>query len=456
MATITNLGIGSGLPLNTLVEAFLEAESVPAQIRLQEQEDSLNLELSGVGAFKSALSSFQTTLDSLSSSDAFSQQTVSTSNDNISVTTNGFASNGSFDVEVQQLAEGSRQQTQAFTDSTDIVGSGVLTFAAGSETFDLTIEASDDLSAIRDKINEASGNFGVVANILNTDAGTFLQLDSTITGAANNLTVSTSDTSLDSISTNNVTQQNATDAIITVDGNTITQDSNEFKNIIEDVTITALKQTSTSVDNEASVLNISQDTSNGQGLIDDFISSFNSLRDQLTGLGAAQQGRLAFDPNVRQVKQQITDVIFNSVSGVGDVDSLQKLGIEIDKDGYLEISTFTSENILSGQERLDNALNNNAVQVGELFASDEGIVAQLSSIVGNYIETDGVLTQRELSLTEQLEEVDEDFIRLEERLLEYEDTLIKQFTALDSAVAGFNSTSDFVTSALGNLSNNDS
>lgn len=462
MASFTSLGIASGLPLNTLVEAFLDAERVPAEARLQQQDESLRLELSGIGSFKSALSTFQSTLNKLSEENAFSKQTVEASNENISVDTNGFASNGEFDVNVERLAQGSRLKSASFSSSSDTVGNGTLTLTAGTNTFDVNIGATDDLSAIRDKINATAENFGVTANIINSDAGSFLVFNSSITGdidsgSDNTLTITSSDPSLAAISSLNVIEEPAQSAQILIDGNLITRETNEFKNVIEDVTITALKKTSTSITPENTTIAIAQDTSNANGLINEFIQGFNTLIDNLVGLGAPKQGRLAFDPNVRQVRQQLSDVVLSTVAGAGNIDSLQALGIEFNTDGKLELSRFSSENINRGQQRLNDALANNLDDVGELFAGADGIAVRISEIADTYIKSDGVLTLRERSLNERIDDVEDRFIALDERLLIFEDTLIKQFTALDSAVAGFNSTGSFVQSALGNLSvnNND-
>ena len=194
---ITQAGIGSGLDLESLIEAFVTAESVPTEIRLQEKEDRINTELSGIGGFKSALSTFQTAAEKLSSADDFYEQTVDVSNDDISVTTNGFATNGSFSIEVMQLAEATRLQTSDFTDSSTTVGDGSLTFtSANGDTFDVAIDAADDLSAIRDKINEESTNFGVNVTLVNHDGGTYLSYSSSETGEDNALTVTTADTAL--------------------------------------------------------------------------------------------------------------------------------------------------------------------------------------------------------------------------------------------------------------------
>lgn len=453
MASVTSLGIGSGIDLEGLVTAFIDAEAIPTEIRLQEKEERLTLELSGIGSFKSALSTFNSTLEKLAKADAFNQQTINVSTEDIAVTTNGFASNGEFSVEVQQLAQGSKQKSAAFAASTDTVGSGTLTFTAGSDTFDVAIDAADDLSAIRDKINEQSGNFGVTANIINSDTGSYLVYTSTKTGLANNLTVTNDNASLDNISTNNTVEQSAKDGIILVDGNTITQETNEFKNVIEDVTITAKKE---NIGNPTT-LTIAQDEENGRELIDEFVNGFNALMDNITGLGAPKLGRLAFDPNVRQVKQQLTDIVINSVTGLtGDLESLSDIGIELNKEGKLEVSSFSTTSLPSGEERLSAALENNLDQVGEIFASTDGIATQMTAFIDTYTDSDGVLTLRESSLNEQISGIDQEWEDLEQRLRSYEETLRKRFTALDATIAQYNATGDYVKSSLASLvGNND-
>ncbi len=452
MAIVTSLGIGSGIDLESLVEAYVNAEAIPQEIRLQEKEDRLTLELSGVGSFKSSLSGFNDILKKLTDADAFNKQVVTSSSDAIDIKSNGFASNGDFEITVEQLAKGSRYNTDTVTDSSSTVGNGTVTFSSGSETFDVVIDASDSLSQIRDKINEQSENFGVTANIINGANGSFLVIDSQITGQANELSISVSDPSLDKLSSSNpnVTRvQDAQDASITIGTTVVTSETNEFKNTIEDLTITVNEKT---IVGSPVLISVAQDTENGSTLINDFIAGYNGLMEDLTGLAAPKQGRLAFDPNVRQVKQQMADIVLQTIStAVGGIENLNDIGLEINRDGKLQISTFTSENILSGQNRLDNALDNNLSSVGELFASSGGIATQMSELIDNYIASDGVLTQRVKTLNERVSDIDDEWSSLEERLRSLEERLRSQFTYLDSTVSQYNATSEWLTSSLANI-----
>ena len=452
MANITSLGIGSGLQLENIVQAYIDAQAVPQEIRLQEKEDRLSLELSGVGSFKSALSSFNDILEKLTKADSFNKQLVSSSSSAIDVTSNGFASNGSFNIDVNQLATGTRLNSQSFSSSSDVVGSGTLTLANGTDTFDVVIDAVDDLSAIRDKINVQSENFGVTANIINGTSGSFLVFESQITGEANALTMTTSDPSLNGISSLNSVERIAQDAEIVIDatgtslGTLVSSSTNEFKNTIEDITITAKEVTAVG---SSAVVSIAQDKENGSKLIDEFIEGYNTLVTELTGLGAPKQGRLAFDPNVRQVKRQLTDIAIQAVSGLsGSLSGLNDIGLEINRDGFMEKSTFSSANIPSGQERLDNALENKLSDLGELFASSNGIATQMADMIDGFIASDGVLTQRQTTLNERVSGIESEWAELETRLRSYEETLRKQFSFLDATVSQYNATATWLTSAL--------
>jgi flagellar hook-associated protein 2 len=442
---ITQAGIGSGLDLEALIEAFVTAESVPTEIRLQEKEDRVKTELSGIGSFKSALSTFQDVAEKLASVDDLYKQTVDVSNEDISVSTNGSATNGSFSIDVIQLAEATRRQTADFTDSETVVGAGSLTFtSANGDTFDVAIDDTDDLSAIRDKINEQSTNFGVNVTLVNHDGGTYLSYSSTETGTENALTVSTADTALDSLAATTVTNA-AQNGIIEIDGNVVTSPSNEFKNSIEDVTIVANQVTASG----AATLNISQDTSVASTLINEFVAGYNAMVENLIGLGAPVQGRLAFDPDVRSMKSQLSNIVTNTVSSItGDLNSLGSMGILVNREGKLEISVAGIGTMDSGADQLKNAITNNLDEVGAVFAGTGGVVSQITDLIDSYNDSDGSLTQRQTALNLDLTGISEDYETLEARLRDYENTLRSRFSFLDSTVAQFNATSSFLTSAL--------
>jgi flagellar hook-associated protein 2 len=442
---ITSAGIGSGLDLESIIEAFVTSESLPTEIRLQEKEDRVNTELSGLGSFKSSLSTFQTIINKLASIDDFNEQVIDASNDDISVSTNGFASNGQFSVEVLQLAQATKIQTPNFTDSSTTVGAGTLSLGSGDDSFDVIIDPSDDLSAIRDKINGHDDNFGVIVSLVNADAGTYLSYSTSKTGVANELTVTTADTALDDLSTNATMITSAQDAKIEIDGNLITHSTNEFKNSIEDVTIVANNQSASG----AAVLDISQNQDVASSLIHEFVDGYNALVENMIGLAAPKFGRLAFDTDLRAMKGQLNDVVINAVSGLsGDIQSLNDIGVSLNKEGKLEISPLGIGTMDTGVEKLAGAIEHNIDEVGQLFASTDGVVSQLTELISNYNDSDGSLTRRQSFLNADLTSISDEYDALEERLRNYEDTLRSRFSFLDSTVAQYDATSSWLTTAL--------
>ena len=266
MPTITSLGIGSGLDLENMIAELIAVEKSPRENILNLKEAAITGEITGVGTLKSVLATFETGLLSYDSTTDFNTRTATSADTSVyTVSADSTAVSGTYAVEVQQLAVAEKLISSGFTETSTVVGTGSLTIAKAdaSESFTLTITSSNDtLAEIRDEINNASDNFGVTATIVTADSGgggteSKLILTSDEVGTDNQLRVTTDDDDLndtdtsglsqlvyDSPSTTNMTElQAATNAIIEVDGQTITNtSSNIFADVITGVTITAVKE----------------------------------------------------------------------------------------------------------------------------------------------------------------------------------------------------------------------
>jgi len=81
---------------------------------------------------------------------------------------------------------------------------GTLTLTAGAKTFDITLAANATLEDLRTAINDATDNFGLSANIINTGGATPLSklvITSSETGAGNDLVITNNTAELDKVST---------------------------------------------------------------------------------------------------------------------------------------------------------------------------------------------------------------------------------------------------------------
>lgn len=255
--TIQSLGVGSGLALDDLVQQLLTAERQPKEDRLNAKEEQIEAEISGLGQIKSKFSDFKDAVDDLRSDNDINGREPTITNpseddDVLSAEASNSALRGSYDIVVEQLAQGSRITTDdgAFTASSDPVltsGTGSLTFdVGGSDSFTIDITAGTSLTALREKINNADDNFGVTANIIDTGtaAGPRLVFSSSETGTGNDLVITNDNgnAELDRLSTTGgagsidpANIESAQNAIAYIDGIAVESESNEFENTIQNV-----------------------------------------------------------------------------------------------------------------------------------------------------------------------------------------------------------------------------
>lgn len=456
MASITSAGVGSGLDLESIIKASLDAENIPKLQAFATKEESLQKELSSIDTISSAISQLESTVKKLSDIDNFNKRTASitqpSSGDIIGVTTTKNSTAGNFNIEVVQLAQGSRAVSNTgFTASTDVVTAtgGTLSFSAGSSSFDVVLDAGATLEDVRNAINDENSNFGVIANIINTGSESKLVLTSNKTGTGNDLVVSNNTAELDAVSTvaNGggagglaiAASDQAIDAIIKVDGITVTNDSNTFTDAVQDMTITAKK---VSENNETARINIDYDKASVNTLIDEFIANYNNLIGNIgfqTRIGNPLNG----DASMRSLDNQLTSILGTNLTGLEPFGTIFDIGLGIDKDGYLEKSTL----VRSVNDSLDNYYD----KVGEAFAGDNGIAKQFQGLIDNYIDSKGIIKERSSSLNQQLDDMEEDILNHEYRMEQLEIRLRKQYSSLDVLLAEMQSTQSYLSAQLASL-----
>ncbi len=455
MGLITLSGIGSNLNIDSIVNALVTAEGSAKTSSLNRQENIIQSNLSGYGQLSSALSTFKTALGNVNELSDFSKR-VATSSDTTSVTVSASSTStpANFSVDVIKTAKGTQLESGLFIASTDTVGSGNLTITAGTNTFTVAVAATDTIADIQNSINSSASNFGVNVNIINSNAGTKLIFDSTVTGSANQLVITNDNSSLDSISTiatdplnlnTLTTTQTADDAQININNLAITNSTNVFTTAVPGITITAVKATTVGTPVDVA---ITLDTAAAKTAVKDFITAYNDLATVRNNLGASSTssvGLLNGDGTLRILNRQISTAVFDTVASVtSPINSLAQLGINVSKTGILEYNVTD----------LDKKLTDNFNDIGTLFAATDGIAVSLENIVDQYIQPlTGILVTTQSSLSDQQRAVDDSRLNLADRLATIETRLRKQFGAMDALVAQLRSTGDFLTQQLGNLGN---
>ncbi len=112
MASISSLGVGSGLDLSSILDSLTAAQKATLT-PISKQQTSYTAKLSAYGTLKSALTTFQTANTALSKADLFSATTTTSSSTAFSATTAGNAIAGKYTISISHLA-----QAQTLTTST--------------------------------------------------------------------------------------------------------------------------------------------------------------------------------------------------------------------------------------------------------------------------------------------------------------------------------------------------
>ncbi len=483
--SIQSLGVGSGLDLESLVSQLLSAERGAKTQRLDQREETLQEEISAVGQVKSKLSDFEDIIKDLQQEGNLSgrEPTIenpSEDNDVLSATPSAAALPGTYAIAVTQLAQGSRIETQnadngGFGSKDDVVlsaGNADLTFKIDNtgDEFSVNVAAGTTLEELRELINNDENNFGVTANIINTgtDAGgARLVFSSSVTGDNNDLQIVntndvaefarlTTEKSDGSASTLSITPENqAKNAIATVDGIEVQSSTNKFENTIQSVRfdVKELSEKDANGDAIASKLTIGFDAEKLEEKIREFVDKFNELSDEfdkLTAYGASDledDGPLSGDSMVRGLQSGMSNILGSNV-GDSVIGSLFALGIELTADGKLEIGS-TDFGLGTGSSRLENALNDNFDDIDNLFNAEGGIATRLLEFTEQYTQSSGILTSREDSIKDQQEVVNTDRERFEIRMISYEQTLRDRYLSLDTTVARLQQTGSALFAALG-------
>src|SRR5262245_29624328 len=172
MASITTSGMT--LDVQSLATQLVAADRATEDARLQRQEQTLTVQMSGLGTLKGALSTFQTALEPLKKMSAFQVRSTTVSNEEtFTATATEKAAPGTYDIEVVALAKANQISSAAYAGNDTNIGTGTLTIGQGSSSFDVAIDSTHNtLAGIRDAINSNVNNTGVQATLIHEANGT--------------------------------------------------------------------------------------------------------------------------------------------------------------------------------------------------------------------------------------------------------------------------------------------
>lgn len=473
MASITSTGIGSGLDVNAIITQLMALEKRPLNI-LQTAATDLTTQVSAVGKLQGFTSALRDAASKLTSVTLWNQTKATTGDATaVGVVTDGGAATGSFAVNVSRLATAQTVTSRAFASKTDAVGAGRLTIELGTWTgnaapddftaktgstalsIDLTAEDSS-LESIRDKINAAGA--GVLATIVNDASGSRLSLRSSETGAENAFRVTATEETDDGVdstglsalaysvgATGGMTRyQTAQNAQATINGIPIESASNQLTDVVDGVTMTLLKTTTSEVQVE-----VDNDDDAVKTAVTNFTKAFNDLagyiRDQTKYDAQTKKGgTLQGDRTALGLQSQLRGVLNNESSASSVFTTLADVGISIKSDGTLAVDDTKLSAGLAKRSELK-----------KLFAADgttsaaSGFMDRFKDLAAQLLDDGGSIDLRMESLEAMQARNQKQQDQMQSRLEQTEKRLRKQYETLDSNMAKMSSLSAYIAQQLG-------
>lgn len=479
MASLSSLGVGSGLDAETIVTQLVALEKKPAT-DLTSLNSKLETKVSTWGKIQSTFSALQDAAGKLTDASFWNATKGSSSDDtSVSVSTSSKAAPGSYSVNVTQLAKEQYIASKAFAAKTDPVGEGTLRIELGTYsvnnnvappavTFnakvaatavDISIGPGDNtLEKIRDRINTA--NAGITASIVNDASGSRLVMRGQ-SGEENAFKVSVTESGAPGLSelaydasTGGTTKmsrtQSAQNAVATINGLSVSSSTNTLNDVVDGVTL-QLKKVTTSAAN----LTIEQDTTSITKGVNDFISSYNSvvstIRTQtLYDEASKTAGPLQGDATARGLLSQVRSLVGSSTTASSVFSRLSDIGIDINKDGTLAMKSAKFNEAMKNPSELQKFFGNS----NETDANNNGMAQRIRNMTKLLLGSDGAISSRTDGIKSTIERNKDQIERIDKRVSLVEARLRAQYTALDNSIAKLNGLSSYVSAQLAALSKN--
>ncbi|CCQ41020.1 flagellar filament capping protein FliD [Yersinia enterocolitica] len=462
MASISSVGVGSGLELGTLLTSLSAAEQTRLT-PLTTQQTSYKGKLTAFSVLQSALAKLETASAALKKTDGIVTTAVASSNTAFTATTSASASAGNYSIEVTNLAKSQSLLSSSKANTTDKLGDGsdtrTITITQPGQTKPMEIKLTNDqtsLTGIRDAINKQEGN--VNASIIKADDNSYyLALTSRDTGTKSEMTISVSgDQGLndflsytpDSTGGSGAMTQKvaAEDATLAINGVNITRQSNTITDAPQGVTLTLKALTKADAPEQ---LTVTRDNTAMKAAIQTWVDSYNSLQTTFASLTSytavdagkdqsTNNGALVGDGTLRNIQTQLKSQLSAVQSGT-DIKTLTSLGITQGIDGKLTVDST----------KLDAALNDKPSSVSAFFAGDgksTGFATQVDNLLNTTLDTSkGSLKNATDGINKSLKSLDEQVKTTTASINLTIERYKTQFTQLDKMMTSMNSTLSFLT-----------
>lgn len=456
---ITALGAGSGIDFTRLAADLSQASYDPQRNNITARTEALEARISAASQLRSSLTNLASALGTRVRTGDLAP-TPSLGNPAIAdvSTTSGIAPQGSYSLEVTQLAQGQTLASQSYTSGDDLVGAGTLnirfgtvdgasfTEDTGQTALAIDVTAQDTLSSLASKISSGSDGklFAYVAEGANGAQLVIKGED----GAANGFVLEPTGGSGTGVagdlgflgwnpaSDAGELRQASRDATFSFDTVELTSPSNTVTGLPEGISLN-LKATNVG---SPTTLSFSNSTGAITSVMSDLVAALNDVVGQLAQETGGIGGTLSNDAGARELRRDLSALAGQTVipsAGEGEPSTLGDLGLRITREGTFEFDS----------ERLDQTLTNDPEATAAMFTAGAfGVFATIDKLArDNTLSSDpGSLGGSVARYQGQIERNSERLERIAENQESLRNRLTRSFVAAQTRVSNSQSTLSFL------------
>ena len=184
------IGMNSGMDINSMVSKIVDAERMPKQQRINNEQIQIESSISAYGRLRESLDTMKNLMAGFRQEKAFAARKVDTTDDAVvSATATTEAIAGRYAVDVLQLAQSHKIASDVFPEDAKF-DEGKLRISMGSKSFVVDVKDHAKLVDVVQGINGSKSNPGVRAAVINDVNGPRLIVASDLSGQNNAVSMS--------------------------------------------------------------------------------------------------------------------------------------------------------------------------------------------------------------------------------------------------------------------------
>ena len=166
-----------------------------------------------------------------------------------------------------------------------------------------------------------------------------------------------------------------------------------------------------------------------------FGAAYNDLvkfaGDQATAAGQGDPASIGRDPVLRQLRATLRTALTSAYPNDGPFQYLADIGLELQQNGTLKVN----------EAKLQAAIAGGLDDVAALVTGASGALTAIDTQLAEYTRSSGILSDARKQLTDRASRLDDQIVRMQERLAIRRASLQREFIAADEAMSQLRSQS---------------